>query len=411
MQDPAAIIAAKRKDASIPDHPTPEHRTGASASSRQKREGARTLGLAGLLFELVFPTALSAALLLAAASYISAWNLHSALGLVIFGVLLVLLSLLVSIRVDGYTLARRRARGKRQLLNRSGPWSRLVKFILGGVVIPLAALAAANLVELSGHRTPMALAVDFRLAKPSPSHEAQLGDAVLHAASPTAKVAGIAALQATKSSAALDQLLRILSDDPAALKDGTECQALAKALASYGAQAKSSLLQRFNATVPGARRGAVACGDLFERFFAAAFADAKSELDRRSADPATQAAQLARLQDAQAELQRALRQLESDAAAGHGACDLPGFVLQTFLQMSAPHDDELLAFARRTAADSGWSEAARGQALLLLAKLGAKEDLDTLFSYLGDPSALVQTRALQAIAVLQAKVAQTGEKG
>ena len=356
--------------------------------------------------------ALSAAILLAAASYIPVWDLRGAIGLGIFGFLLVLLSLLVSIRVDGFTLAQRRKRGKRQLLNRADPWSRLVKFILGGVVIPIAALAGANLVELPGHRTPMALAIQLRTSKPTVSHAAQLGNAVLRAPNPTTKVEGIAALQAMNSSAALDQLLRILSDDPAALRNGSECQALSKARASFGAQARPKLLQRFSETALRARRGAGgACGDLFERFFSVAFEGAKSEISHQIADPALQAAQLARLQGAHAELQRTLRQVETDASSAHGACDVPGFVLQTFLQMGATHDDELLAFARRTAADTTWSEAVRGQALLLLAKLGGKDDLDDLFAYLGDPSSLLQARAMQAIAMLHAKLSQTGDKG
>ena len=95
----------------------------------------------------------------------------------------------------------------------------------------------------------------------------------------------------------------------------------------------------------------------------------------------------------------------------HVACDVPGFVLQTFLQMGVTHDAELLAFARQTAADATWSEAVRGQALLLLAKLGGKDDLDGLFAYLEDRSPLVQARAMQAIALLHAKLSQTGDKG
>jgi hypothetical protein len=64
------------------------------------REG-RTLGLLGLLIELVLPAALSAAFLLAMASYTRHWDLHTPFGLAAFGALLVVLSLFVSLRVDG----------------------------------------------------------------------------------------------------------------------------------------------------------------------------------------------------------------------------------------------------------------------------------------------------------------------
>jgi len=244
----------------------------ANPRERPAPEG-RTLGLLGLLIELVLPVALAAGFLLAMASYTRHWDLHTPFGLAAFGALLVVLSLFVSLRVDGYTLKRREARGRQQLLNRAGPHSRLVKLVLGGVVIPVAVFAAANLVELRNHQTPMTMAVRFRLARPEVDRPEQLADAVLRAQSAASKVQGILALQATGSPESLDQLLRILSDDPALSKNGSEYQALAKALASYGAQAKPKLLQRFVQVSPEGRRAAATPpGDLFERYFSADFA-------------------------------------------------------------------------------------------------------------------------------------------
>ena len=46
----------------------------------------------------------------------------------------------------------------------------------------------------------------------------------------------------------------------------------------------------------------------------------------------------------------------------------------------------------------------RGQALLLIAKLGGKDDLEGLYAYLESPSALLQARAMQAIGALHSKV-------
>jgi hypothetical protein len=85
--------------------------------------------------------------------------------------------------------------------------------------------------------------------------------------------------------------------------------------------------------------------------------------------------------------------------------------MQTFLQMGLKEDADLLAFARQTAADDGWSEAVRGQALLLTAKLGGKDDLDGLYAYLESPSTQLQARAMQAIAELQSKLSASGTKG
>src|SRR5437899_2198982 len=253
----------------------------------------RTLGLLGLLIELVLPVALSAAFLLAMASYTRYWDLHTPFGLAAFGALLVVSSLFVSLRVDGYTLRRREERGSRQLLNRTDPGSRLVKLVLGGVVIPVAVFATANLVELRNHQTPMTMAIRFRLARPEVDRPEQLADAVLRAESAASKVQGILALQATGSPESLDQLLRILSDDPAPLKNGSE----------------------------------------------------------------------------------------------------------------------YLAFARQTAADDAWADPVRGQALLLIAKLGGEEDLAALYGYLESPSAVLQARAMQAIAALQSRLSAGGGNG
>jgi hypothetical protein len=249
----AGIIEGKGR-INIPSQPTSD-----DGSARGEQPGRSVFGLSGLLIELVLPVVLSAALLLALASYTSYWDLHSPLGLGIFGLLLAALSAVVSLRLDSFTLERRRRSGRRRLFNRPGPRWRLVKFILGGVVIPIAALSAANLFELPNHQTPLALAslaVRSRLAKPEISRAKQLGDAVLRARSPFAKVQGILALQAMASVEAPDQLLRILSEDPTALKNSTEYQALSAALASYAVQTKAKLLLLFNGVPPGDRRSA-----------------------------------------------------------------------------------------------------------------------------------------------------------
>jgi hypothetical protein len=85
--------------------------------------------------------------------------------------------------------------------------------------------------------------------------------------------------------------------------------------------------------------------------------------------------------------------------------------MQTLLQMGLREDADLLAFAHQTAADEEWSEAVRGQALQPTAKLGGKDDLDGLYAYLESPNALIQARALRAIAALQSKLSAAATKG
>jgi hypothetical protein len=360
------------------------------------------------------------------AGYVPFWNLRTALGLGIFAVLLVAASLFLSVRLDLFTLGRRRGRGKRRIFNRTDPVSRLLKLALGGVVLPVAAFVAATRVELPNHQTPMSLAIKMRLTTPALAHAEALGDAVLRATGPAAKVQGILALQGMGSPEALDQLLRILSEDKAALAGGGESQALSKAVASFGVLAKPKLLERIEQSSPQVRREAVApAGDLFDRYFAAEFQALKNEIDGDGQDPRARAERGERVQVAQGELEEALRRLESEPSSAEAApapaqagpapapaaSRLPGFVMQTFLAMAVKEDADLLAFARRTAADSTWSDAVRGQALLLVAKLGGKDDLEGLYDYLDSPSAVLQARAAQAIAQLQSRLSGSPEKG
>jgi hypothetical protein len=345
----------------------------------------------------VLPVALSGALLVVMASYTSRWDLRSPVGLGAFGLLLLALSFFLSVRIDALTLGRRRRLGKRQWLNRADARSRLVKFVLAGVVIPIAALTAATRLELPNHQTPMtlvSLAIRSRLAKPEAIRAEHLGDAVLRARSPAAKVQGILALQSAGSVEALDQLLRILSDDPSALKNLGEYQALSAALASYGVQAKVKLLRSFNGESPSVRPSAPGPpGDVFEREIAAH----PREAERPPGAPD--------------EPKPASSPAEPESQTVPGPGGLPSFVMQTLLQMSLKEDADLLAFARQTAADEGWSEAVRGQALLLTAKLGGADDLDGLYAYLESPSPLLQAHAMRAIATLQSRVSAAATKG
>ena len=390
----------------MPASASPSHDSSARGAADR---GRFTLGLAGLLLELVLPVALSATFLLIAASYIHAWNLRTSLGLAVFGVLLVAASLLLSARIDMTTLARRQRRGKRQLFNRAGPVARLVKIILGGLAIPIAAFVAANRIELADHTSPMSLAIEARLTPRKPVPAEIVGGAVIRATDPTVKVQGIIALEAMNSSEALDQLFRLLADDPTALRDRGEFQALSKAFASFGARATPELAHRFELVSPALRKGASAPErSAFDRTFASAFERATREINGRTIDPTERAAALARLEAAQRDLTIALQEVDSGAVGpGDG---LPAFVLQTFLQMNDKDDEGLLAFARRTSADPGWSDTVRGQALLLIGKLGGKDDVGGLLGFLGAPSPLLQARAMQAIASVEARIAAAGPR-
>lgn len=359
------------------------------------------LGLVGLLLELALPVALSACVLLVLARHASRWNLKATPGLVLFGFLLVALSLVLSWRLDAFTLARRRRR--QPLLNGTGRLPRTLKVALGGVAVPLATLAAANLTRLPDQRTPMAAAVEFSLSHPAATPEARLADATLRAQGPAAKVQGIRALQALGSAQALEQLLRLLRDDPSALRGDAASRALARALASFGPQARTALIQlssapRPEAAAPAAGHGGAGCVPSVE------LEELKRDVEH-IADPEARAAEQARVERASEALQAILGGADPRLCPGDGGLD--GFVLGTLLQMDLKEDAEALAFARAAAADQGRSEPARGLALLLIAKVGGKGDQEGLLAYLDSPSPLLQARAMQAVAELQTRLNAT----
>jgi len=79
------------------------------------------------------------------------------------------------------------------------------------------------------------------------------------------------------------------------------------------------------------------------------------------------------------------------------------FVLRTFLGMKLSQDADLLQFAKTVAADASYPAGLRGSALLLIGKLGGRDEFAVLYTYLQTDNELLQERALGAIAELQAR--------
>ncbi len=99
-----------------------------------------------------------------------------------------------------------------------------------------------------------------------------------------------------------------------------------------------------------------------------------------------------------------LIELQTGSLLSDGGDPVYNFVLDTFLQMNVTSDDSVAAFARSAAADTKLPDSARGKALLLLAKLGGKEDLPVLYQYLTVSSEAIKANALDAIASLNSKL-------
>ncbi len=330
--------------------------------------------------------------------------------LVLFAVALVAISLLLSIVFDTLTAPLRKSSRKQGLRFYSDPRTRVVKIALGGLLLPLAVFAAANLVTLPARGQVMNLIISASapVVRLTPSDE--VGLLALQSENPATKQLSIQVLQGLRSPEGLGQLMRLVNEDPAALQDAGVADALAKAIASYGLQAKDPLLVAFQSVDPATLSGsdsASLSGDLYERYFSRSFESMQAEVNASTADAAQREARLAQLQAAEAQLKTTLGEVGSSGeSAGTAPGDLrPDFVLRTFLAMELQQDPDLLTLARNTAADKRYSSAVRGDALLLVGKLGDKDSLNVLFPYLKETDELIQARALQAIAALQDKLA------
>jgi hypothetical protein len=71
--------------------------------------------------------------------------------------------------------------------------------------------------------------------------------------------------------------------------------------------------------------------------------------------------------------------------------------------MNLSQDADLLHFAKTVAADVSYPGTVRGDALLLIGKLGGTDELTVLCSHLQTNNRLLQVRALEAIIALQSK--------
>lgn len=337
------------------------------------------------------------------------WQYGTTLAQVVFAVAMVAVALMLGLLLDSMlapTRKRSRAKGVKW---GTGPLARLVILVLGSLVLPLALYAGALLIRVTPQGTGMDMLVKMaaqqvRLAPPD-----EVGSLALQAKDPATKTLSIQVLRGFRSPDALTQLVRLAAEDRAALADAAVAAELSTAIAAYGADAKQPLFGLFTGIDPAAAAAMPTGGDLYERYFAASFAGLQAEMNSAPAGSAAREAQAARLQAAQAQLKAALAEIQpAQTVETPGGSDVrAGFVLRTFLAMELAEDPDLLTFACNTAANEKYSAALRGEALLLIGKLGAAGDLESLYPYLKSAEPILQTRALQAITAIQAK--QSGE--
>jgi hypothetical protein len=351
------------------------------------------------LLELLIPVTITAGLLYWVAGILPLASLNRTFTLGLLAFIFVLFSFIFSVVLDTLLLPFRKRSANHAFFNRVDPRSRLIRCILVGVVIPILVFSAAVLVKLPSQQTPITYLLQPRGSTSQVPRSVLISEAVLQATDPAIKLQGIKTLQTLPAIDAEEQLLRLVQVDPALLSNAIVSQALSKALASYGMAIKPELLTIFNQVDPAARKGGTSTGDdLFQRYFSAPFEALKKELTDQNpgADPAL-------VDAAAAELQARIDKIQAGLSGTSDGDPKLRFVMDTFLGMDIKQDPDLLAFGKKIAADDTYPDGVRGQALLLIGKLGGPGELDGLYAYLQADNALLKSKALEAIAALQAK--------
>lgn len=360
------------------------------------------LGL--LILEVLLPVLLAGGALWWLFANFNLWQtLNRTLGLVLFAVGLVVIAILLLMVINTFTSVIHKSFRRKGVRFSSDPRMVVVKLALGGILIPAILFAVANLVPIPGRGTVMNMLIISGTSPVKLTPPDEVGALALKTTNPATKVLSIQVLQGFHSPEALNQLLRLMSEDNRALADSGVAAVLSNSIAAYGADAKLSLLSQFQSIDPTQAGNAGASGDLYGRYFSNSFASLKDEITADTSDPSARDAQLAQLQAAQAQLQTNLNGLQSKTSSRVTGATRLDFILKTFLAMNIKQDADLLAFAKKTAGDARYSNTVRGEALLLIGKLGSAADLDVLYPYLKSGDELIQSQALQAITMLQAK--------
>jgi hypothetical protein len=384
---------------SKPSQPTPPAKKKAGSAA-----GAFLSSLIVLMLEIILPAVLSAGALWFLFKNFNLWYLNRTLALVLFAVALVIISCVLGILLDAIGSSMRKGYRKKGVTFGSGPRIRLVKFALSWVVLPLALFTTAILVNLPSGATAMNYFILTSQSLEQTTLTEQIAALVIKTSNPSAKTRGIQALEGFHSSAGLGQLVRVLNEGSESLRDAGVSESLSKAIASYGLQAKTPLLDVFSKVDPSLRgRPGGVSDDLFSRYFAGSFESLRNEVRGHNLDLAKQDAQLAQVNAAEARLRNSLADMRGQLSKADSGDPRLEFVLRTFLGMKLSQDGDLLQFAKNVAADASYAPGLRGNALLLIGKLGGKDEFAVLYTYLQTDNEVMQERALGAIAELQAR--------
>lgn len=343
------------------------------------------------LVEVLLPPLVSAAAIAWLFTRYNLWAMGAILSGILYTLAVVLLSLMLVVILDSFTAGARKTRGT---FGR-GALARLIKFALGGVIFPLALAISVLVVQLPGGKNLLTTVMGAAQSVIVSSPAQDVANLVVSSGRIDVKRSGIEVLGRMQNAEGLNALVALVKDHPELLRDGGTWQVMVQALSAYGAQSRDALVSLFT-SIPASDAGDALADDLYGRYLSAGFEGLKHEIT------VTDPRRLEDLETARGQAEAELKRLQ-ELSAGDSSGDLrPLFILQTFQAMNLSRDSEILALAMKTAQDPAYPSAVRGEALLLVGRLGGNDNIAALYKLSADADPLVQVRALQAAsAILQ----------
>lgn len=327
----------------------------------------------------------------------------------IFAAALVAFSFLLSTSIDRFTYLLRGTVLEEAEENGRTRRKKTLKIFLSGILLPLGLAAAMLFIRttLTGE-TYMQMLVRAVVRHGETTVVVDIGNTVAASINYETKIQGIKALSTIHTPETLEQLLYILENDPTVLENQSLYQVLSEAIASYGVDGQSRLLDIYNKAVKEEGEGTtgklILEEDYYARYFADAFSSLQKELSRQTNDPQQQRQQQLLIEQAQAQLKTTLNELNPILVTGSRQDLLLSFVMDTTIAMNVQQDDKLYPLVKKIAGDSTKPELLRGKAIVLVGRLGSQADFSLLYQWMGDPSEYIRSKTLYAVDQLYRKV-------
>ncbi|MFC2063568.1 hypothetical protein ACFLXB_00530 [Chloroflexota bacterium] len=293
---------------------------------------------------------------------------------------------------------------------------KILRIIISGLIIPILFSLIATLVPVQGEET--AATLFYRSIKSQPEYLfiEKIGDSVINSHSIDTKVAGINTLKSIHTEEAMEQLIRILDSTGCRFEEWTApdyylfSDSIGEAFASFGLEAIDPLLVIFNRCddlITG--NPSEMMSDIFSIYFEKSFDGLVEQLnDDESLSSSEKEDFLKKLNTIELQLTMDLLDLERETslAGGFNVTETNlDLILETFNQMeNLEKVSSIYELSRRIAADLSYGSSTRSKAIILMAKLGSRDDIGILLTYLEDDTEVIKKTALEAIAILNNKI-------